>query len=90
MRRVSARIAGDTTCHALEEEARRLRRRTRLLERVVERLQRAEVWDFSAYEQTPGPEWVAVHRQDLEALYAAASDAGRWRPWQSIVERRAF
>lgn len=89
MRRIAGRGAHNAEWRALTEETRRLRRRTRLLERVIHRLQRAEVWDFSAYEQTPGPEWVAVHRDDLEALYAAASDAGTWRPWQSVVERRA-
>lgn len=79
---------GDAERRALRAEARRLRRRVALLDRVVERLQQAEVWDYSVYEQTPGPEWVAVNRHDLEELYVAASDAGRWRPWRQIIERR--
>ena len=73
---------------ALVDEVRRLRRRVARLERVIERLQQAEVWDYSVYEQAPGPQWVAVNRKDLEDLYAAASDAGRWRPWKTIIERR--
>lgn len=82
------RDGADAERSALEEEARRLRRRVALLDRVVQRLQRTEVWDYSVYEQTPGPEWVAVNRHDLEELYVAASDAGRWQPWRQIIERR--
>lgn len=96
MRRLAAPMApseagdhrGDAELRALRAEVRRLRRRIALLDRVVARLQRTEVWDFSVYQQQPGPEWVAVNRHDLEALYAAASEAGRWQPWNSVIERR--
>lgn len=73
---------------APEAEARRLRRRAAALERVLDRLHRAETWDYSVYEQTPGPEWVAVNREDLQALYAAAADAATPQPWRTIIERR--
>lgn len=87
-RRPHAQPDPDPERRALEAEARRLRRRAAALDRVLDRLRRAETWDYSTYEQTPGPDWVAVHRQDLQALYAAAADAETHRPWETIIERR--
>lgn len=72
----------------LEEHVRQLRRRAALLDQLLERLQRTEVWDHTVYEQTPGSEWVAVNRRDLEQLFAVAASAARWDPWRSIIERR--
>lgn len=78
----------DPEHRALRAEARRLRRRAAALDRVLDRLHRVETWDYSTYEQVPGPDWVAVHREDLQQLYAAAADAATHRPWETIIERR--
>jgi hypothetical protein len=84
----SRRSDADTLIAEQRAEIARLRRHVARLEAVVTHARDATLWDYSVYEQLPGPGWQAIDRETVDRLLLALEDVDDWRPWRSTIERR--
>lgn len=76
------------TEEALGQDLRRLQARVEKLERVASLISTASVWDYTAYDQTPGEEWLAIDRDHYQRIVDALAGVDIWSPWERPLERR--
>ncbi|MFD0855768.1 hypothetical protein ACFQ07_26235 [Actinomadura adrarensis] len=81
---MSTSISTDTSAgalRALRAEVERLRRRNAALERLVELIVDADIWDETVYDCRPGDDWLLVHRESWAGIRGVVDGVDAWRPW---------